>query len=168
MKTRHAIYACLAGLLDLSSCEGNTWPANAPAAGLDAAATHLARAAEPTAPDATVAVRRAVVPIDVIAIDAAIDTAVDVAVEAAAEATAPMAATVLVPVYMPFYLPSGWGSEGAPATRVETPTAPALVMPVTAAPIGTGGTLGQYGTPGTFNSTGVTAGDPGTLRGTFP
>ena len=94
----------------------------------------------------------------------------DNAAESASAVAATEPATVYVPVYVPLYVPTGAGNVGAvvPATPVSTPVAPPLVAPVGAAPIGTGGTLGQYGTPGAFSSTGITAGDPGTLRGTFP
>ena len=187
MKTQKLIRACLAGLLGLAACEGNTWPTNPSASGLDARAPLPAAESAPLVdapasmgsshpvadpplapvaarPDVTIA-RDATA-----AVDSPLASADAIAADAAPIVAATEPTTVFVPVYVPLYVPTGSGNVGAvvPATPVGTSAVPALVAPVTSAPIGTGGTLGQYGTPGAFSSTGVTAGDPGTLRGTFP
>lgn len=173
MKTRTLIRSCAVGLLGAAACEGNAWPTNAAAPGLDASASvrdlavdasssmgssHPVWAARLAAVDEPRDATRAPSPVDVSA-------AVDVAAEAATPLIATPPATVFFPVYVPFFVPFGQGGAGE-APPAVTAAQPTLVTPAGAAPIGNGSALGQYGTPGAFSSTGVTAGDPGTLRGT--
>ena len=164
MKTRKPIRASLAVLFfGLAACEGGAWPTSPAASGVDARARLPAPESIPLV-DVSPSMGSSH-PVS----DPPLAGAYD-ATESASAVAATEPATVYVPVYVPLYVPTGAGNVGAvvPATPVSTPVAPPLVAPVGAAPIGTGGTLGQYGTPGAFSSTGITAGDPGTLRGTFP